>query len=78
MKSSLWAWSLFSLAIVPSLATDVYKREEAAPQDESPSTTFNGIDVPPEVDLNPDNFKTTIGDGYWYALYYQIDCSCSC
>ncbi|OKL57053.1 hypothetical protein UA08_07618 [Talaromyces atroroseus] len=77
MKSSLWAWSLFSLAIVPfSSATDVYKREEAggALNDESPGTTFNGIQVPPELELNPDNFRTTIGDGYWFVKHFSPSC----
>lgn len=70
MRSSLLAWSLFSLAIVPSLAGDVLKREDNdAPEDETPpSTTFNGIEVPPAQELTPDNFKDTVQDGYWYAL----------
>lgn len=70
MKSSLLAWSLFSLAIVPSLATNLYKRQEETDEveDGPTSTIFNGIDVPPEMELNPDNFKSTIADGYWYVV----------
>lgn len=70
MKSSLLAWSLFSLAIVPSFATNLYKRQEETDQveDEPTSTIFNGIEVPPELELNPDNFKSTISDGYWYVF----------
>ena len=69
MKSSLLAWSLFSLAIVPSLATNLYKRQEETDEveDGPTATIFNGIEVPPETELNPDNFKTTIADGYWYG-----------
>lgn len=68
MKSSLLAWSLFSLAIVPSLATNLYKRQEETDEveDGPTSTIFNGIEVPPEMELNPDNFQSTIADGYWY------------
>lgn len=69
MKSSLLAWSLFSLAIVPSLATNLYKRQEETDEveDGPVNTIFNDIEVPPEMELNPDNFKPTIGDGYWYV-----------
>lgn len=74
MKSSLWTWSLFSLAIVPSLATNVFKREEVALEDETPSTTFNGIEVPPQTEMTPDNFRSMIGDGYWFVKHFSPSC----
>jgi hypothetical protein len=74
MKSSLLAWSLFSLAIVPSLATSLYKRQEETDEveDGPTNTIFNGIEVPPEMELGPDNFKSTIADGYWYVLTTRV------
>lgn len=69
MKASLLVWSLFSLAVAPSLATNLDKRQKETDEvGDGPTTTvFNGIDVPPQMELNPENFKTTIADGYWYV-----------
>lgn len=75
MKYSLWAWSLFSLAIVPSLATNLDKRQDTDDvQDEPSGTIFNGIAVPPQMELNPENFKTTIADGYWLVKHFSPSC----
>ncbi|GAM37004.1 hypothetical protein TCE0_022r06548 [Talaromyces pinophilus] len=76
MKSSLLAWSLFSLSIAPSLATNLYKRQEETDEveDGPTATIFNGIEVPPEMELNPDNFKTTIADGYWFVKHFSPSC----
>lgn len=76
MKPSLLVWSLLSLVSIPTLAAGtpnvLYKREgnqddqAAEVADDSPkSTVFNGIEVPPQTELTPDNFKETIADGYW-------------
>lgn len=79
MKPSLLAWSLLSLLTVPTLATAVLKREETDVVEDGPiSTTFNGIEVPPALEMTPDNFRSTIGDGYWYALQVVVDSCRGC
>lgn len=76
MKPSVLVWSLLSLLTVPTLAVPsedsvsgshrLVKREDVpAPDAEPQYTTFNGIKVPPQKQLSPDNFKETIKDGYW-------------
>lgn len=32
---------------------------------DSQYTTFNGIKVPPQKELTPENFQETVKDGYW-------------
>lgn len=63
MKPSILAWSLLSL-IIPTLAissdTAVEKRD-----DDADNTTFNGIEVPPQISLTPEGLEETIKDGYW-------------
>ena len=81
MKPSLLAWSLLSLLpslVVASSADslrnvesrDDYRLVKRADPDgnkdsDPPSTTFNGMEVPPMKELTQDNFEETIKDGYW-------------
>ncbi|EED20585.1 disulfide isomerase, putative [Talaromyces stipitatus ATCC 10500] len=75
MKSSLLSWTLFSLAIVPSLATNVFKREEGTVAEDGPANTiFNGVEVPPQLELTQDNFKSAISDGYWFVKHFSPSC----
>ncbi|KAH8691302.1 putative disulfide isomerase [Talaromyces proteolyticus] len=79
MRSSLLAWSLLSLITIPTLASEphaVYKRgEEEATADDGPaSTTFNGIEVPAQKELDPENFKSATSDGYWFVKHFSPSC----
>lgn len=75
MKPALLAWALvaFSKTSVVSAAKGGQKiadeaingQTEAAEDDEVKYTTFNGIDVPPMVDIDGKKFAETIQDGYW-------------
>lgn len=79
MKSSLLAWSLLSFVTIPVLASPLQDAvpephlnirdtskdsDEVTAPDNSP-TLFNGIEVPPQKQLTPDNFDETTKDGYW-------------
>jgi protein disulfide-isomerase len=79
MKASLLRGLLLSLFSISALAADssphtLFKRAEqdVAANEEPSSTTFNGIEVPPQKELDPENFKSTISDGYWYTLYRLV------
>ena len=75
MRRSLLAWSFLSISALPVFASPsedasanarLFKREEApAPEGESFSTVFNGVEVPFMKELTPDNFETITKDGYW-------------
>ena len=80
MKASWLGLSLLSLLAVPTLAAPsdsetrtskvLTKRLTRGVDPEEPSE-FNGIEVPPLLQLTPDNFEETIKDGTWSALYYR-------
>lgn len=65
MKPSILAWSLLSL-IIPTLAISSNTAVETRDDDpDADNTTFNGIEVPPQLSLTPESFEETIKDGYW-------------
>ncbi|KAL2003778.1 hypothetical protein VTN02DRAFT_2272 [Thermoascus thermophilus] len=85
MKPSVLVWSLLSLLTVPTLAVPsedsvsrshrLVKRDDVPVPDAEPQyTTFNGIKVPPQKQLSPDNFKETIKDGYWFVKHFSPSC----
>ncbi|KAL2834328.1 thioredoxin-like protein [Aspergillus cavernicola] len=79
MRSSLLAWSLLWLFAIPTIATPsdptkrLVKRADADDSSSAP-TVFNGIEVPPQIELTPDNFEETVKDGYWFIKQYSPHC----
>lgn len=74
MKPSILAWSLLSL-IIPTLAISSNTAVETRDDDpDADNTTFNGIEVPPQLSLTPESFEETIKDGYWFVKHYSPSC----
>ena len=38
-------------------------------------TVFNGLKVPPMIDIEGDKFAETVKEGYWYADKFPCCCS---
>lgn len=78
MKASWLGWSLLSLLAVPTWASpsdsesregnSLVKRWGTNAADPETPSVFNGLDVPPLVQLTPVNFKEYTKDGYWSAF----------
>lgn len=78
MKVSWLGWSLLSLLAVPTLATTsdsnsrvgnrLVKRWGSSGVDPETPSVFNGLDVPPLIQLTPDNFDEYTKDGTWSVL----------
>lgn len=91
MKPALVASWLLALCVVPTFAApssrerDTALLSEEAVVGETPAndgetedyTIFNGVKVPPMVEIEGDKFAETVKDGYWYAnefyICHQID-----
>ncbi len=75
MKVSWLGWSLLSLLAVPTLGAPsdsetkagnrLEKRRKDRGVDAEEPSIFNGLDVPPLLQLTPDNFDELIKDGTW-------------
>jgi hypothetical protein len=75
MRPALLVWALAVISTttnaLPATRDDVVAEE--ALQGETPAkggeavkyTTFNGIQVPPMMEIEGDKFKETIAEGYW-------------
>lgn len=78
MKVSWLGWSLLSLLAVPTLAAPsesetkagnrLEKRRNNRGVDAEEPSIFNGLDVPPLLQLTPDNFDELIKEGTWSVL----------
>lgn len=78
MKTSWLGWSLLSLLAVPTVAVSsdseskegnrLVKRWGSSGVDPETPSVFNGLDVPPLLQLTPDNFEEYTKDGTWSAL----------
>lgn len=83
MKSSWLGWSLLSLLAVPTVAASsdsevkegnrLVKRWFSNGADPETPSVFNGLDVPPLLQLTPDNFEEYTKDGIWSVLPILID-----
>ncbi|CZR62293.1 related to thioredoxin domain containing protein 5 precursor [Phialocephala subalpina] len=47
--------------------------EENAAEGPDP-TYFNGVEVPPLIDIDGENFNTTVKDGYWFVKHHSPYC----
>jgi protein disulfide-isomerase len=75
MKVSWFGWSLLSLLAVPTLAAPsesetkvgnrLEKRRNNRGIDAEEPSIFNGLDVPPLLQLTPDNYEELLKDGTW-------------
>lgn len=75
MKVSWLGWSLLSLVTVPTLAAPsesetkvgnrLEKRRNNRGIDAEEPSIFNGLDVPPLLQLTPDNYEEYLKDGTW-------------
>jgi hypothetical protein len=75
MKVSWFGWSLLSLLAVPTLAAPsesetkagnrLEKRRNNRGVDAEEPSIFNGLDVPPLLQLTPDNYEELLKDGTW-------------
>lgn len=82
MKTSWLGWSLLSLLAVPTVAVSsdsgskegnrLIKRWGSSGVDPETPSVFNGLDVPPLLQLTPDNFEELTKDGTWLALPLQV------
>jgi protein disulfide-isomerase len=52
----------------PDLPEEV-STEEAS--DEPVSTVFNGLEVPPLLEINGTQFDATVAEGYWFVKHYS-------
>lgn len=72
-------FALFTSAVVGAPTEDtsaaVKPREEKAAGSstdvEDTSTTFNGVQVPPMLDIEGASFKEQIKDGYWFVKHHS-------
>ena len=69
---SLLIFSLAALADDQTTKPDFVSIQTASPNapttgdfEVAPSTTFNGVEVPPMRDINGEEFDKEIKDGYW-------------
>ncbi|KAK2759454.1 hypothetical protein FQN54_002932 [Arachnomyces sp. PD_36] len=88
MKPSLLVWSLLSLVAVPALAStpqdavsdpEVHLNARGAGKDSEEftgpaATLFNGVEVPAQKQLTPNNFDEIIKDGYWFVKHFSPSC----
>lgn len=44
--------------------------EENAAEGPDP-TYFNGVEVPPLIDIDGEKFNTTVKDGYWFVKHHS-------
>lgn len=75
MKTSWLGWSLLSFLAVPTLAApsdselkegnNLVKRWGTNALDPDVPSVFNGLDVPPLVQLTPENFEEATKDSTW-------------
>lgn len=82
MKTSWLGWSLLSLLAVPAVAVPsdseskesnkLVKRWGSSGVDPETPSVFNGLDVPPLLQLTPENFEEYTKDGTWSALSLQV------
>lgn len=86
MKPALVAGWLLALCVVPIFAVPPTREGgTAVPSEESvvgetlandgeavDYTIFNGLKVPPMVEIEGDKFAETVKDGYWYADKFSI------
>ncbi|KAJ5176065.1 uncharacterized protein N7482_001942 [Penicillium canariense] len=85
MKASWLRWSLLSLLAVPTLAAPseseakagnrLEKRRSGRGVDPEEPSIFNGLDVPPLLQLTPDNFAEVTKDGTWFVKHYSPSCA---
>ncbi|KAJ5907542.1 hypothetical protein N7495_000224 [Penicillium taxi] len=75
MKTSWLGWSLLSVLAVPTLAAASAKLEKRGRgvDPEIPSV-FNGLDVPPLLQLTSDNFDELTKEGTWMVKHYSPTC----
>ena len=41
------------------------------PSDEVKPTIFNGVEVPPLLDIDGEKFNATIKEGYWFVKHHS-------
>ena len=87
MRVASLAGRLLALCAIPILAasstregaTAVLAEEEAVTAERPAgdgeavdSTVFNGVEVPPMIDIEGDKFAETVKEGYWYADKFPL------
>lgn len=82
MKPFWLGWSLLSLLAARAVAVSsdlewkdgnkLVKRWGSSGVDPETPSVFNGLDVPPLLQLTPDNFEEYTKDGTWSALPLRI------
>ncbi|KAI2787585.1 hypothetical protein POX_f07957 [Penicillium oxalicum] len=85
MKFTSLGVSLISLLAVPSLAAPsdletkasnrLEKRRSNRGVDAEEPSIFNGLDVPPLLQLTPENFEENTKDGTWLVKHYSPSCA---
>jgi protein disulfide-isomerase len=89
MRVASLAGRLLALCAIPILAASPTQEggtavlaEEAVTADRPAGdgeaveyTVFNGLNVPPMIDIEGDKFAETVKDGYWYADKFPCYCS---
>ncbi|KAI1618952.1 protein disulfide-isomerase [Exophiala viscosa] len=86
MRPALLAWALAAICAtstaLPPWQKEAKELSEDAVAGETPAeggeavtyTTFNGIKVPPMVEIEGVKFEETIKDGYWWVKHYSPYC----
>jgi protein disulfide-isomerase len=81
MRVTSLAGRLLALCAIPIIATPstgegatavlaeeaVTAERPAGDDDAAAYTVFNGVKVPPMIDIEGDKFAETVKEGYWYA-----------
>ncbi|KAK4937621.1 hypothetical protein LTR10_021767 [Elasticomyces elasticus] len=86
MRPALLAWALAAIcstsSALPPWQKEAKELSEDAVAGETPAeggeavtyTTFNGIKVPPMIEIEGIKFEETIKDGYWWVKHYSPYC----
>jgi len=71
LLSALFATVVFAEGPEQPLAAAAAPNEVAEDADTPDPTIFNGIEVPPLLDINGEQFSTITKDGYWFVKHHS-------